>query len=830
ITSDLGTFLSVEYGEGSFESKIQWKLRDNLYKRTIPCTTRLPRDGEVPGKDYIFLSEDEFKIADIKGKMLETGSYQGYMYGTPLPGFMGNTVEETNSIVHNMQIPINGECSGEFITVSLVKGKEGFGFTIIGGNNNDSSSSEFLEIRTIIPGGPAAETKQLKPSDVLVYINNTCILGYSHTKVFELFRLIKPGEKIELTVCRGHQPCKSRNISSYLLNHLTNKDIQYKESLGNNFEKRTVQIQKGPSGFGFTVVDCSGLEDLSDNFTESHMTGSVDMTKGGQRVKQIFDSLRCGQLKVGDRVSKVNGRSVINLSHTKLVDIFKACPSNEKCTMEVLRLKSATSDNYSNRLLHNHNKIRPGNEKLLPQNSDNSISKMNGHSVNIKSLKQRKGLSTTLFIPTANDGFGFRVVGGREDGSQVSIGYIVPDGIADLDGILLAGDKIVEIDGVDVSGASHQFAVDLILKSKERKKVTVNVERDSFVYDSDNVTIQKLSSQTNIINPAKTDKYPFTLTLTKANDESYGFVISSSVDQLYSVIGRILDNSPAYRSNALSAGDRILSVNGMCIDRMAHNEIVSLIRESGNKITLEIGAPSLSSNFTAPKFKIGSSHSNSNSFILSTDTSDGDPALAYNEHGTLNTKNANLINSTVSPSVYNSQQINDFRGYESDGYKAQCVVARPLQSSSTYRHSGSLKCQSYPDTSDFCQYDKLPFFCGQSMHVCFVNLQKTNEGYGFSIRGGKEYNMPLYIVNLAPNGPAENSGQLTSGDEILEINGVDARLMSHREAIYLIKGNRDSISLVVHKTGKQPPSIEDVNFAINKSQNNSIRRSRTPLV
>jgi C-terminal processing protease CtpA/Prc len=38
-------------------------------------------------------------------------------------------------------------------------------------------------------------------------------------------------------------------------------------------------------------------------------------------------------------------------------------------------------------------------------------------------------------------------------------------------------------------------------------------------------------------------------------------------------------------------GDRILAVNGMSILHMDHKIVVELIKESGNSITLTIGAP-----------------------------------------------------------------------------------------------------------------------------------------------------------------------------------------------------------------------------------------------
>lgn len=47
-------------------------------------------------------------------------------------------------------------------------------------------------------------------------------------------------------------------------------------------------------------------------------------------------------------------------------------------------------------------------------------------------------------------GFGFRIVGGTEEGSQVTVGHIVPGGSADGDLRIASGDEILSIDGHNV--------------------------------------------------------------------------------------------------------------------------------------------------------------------------------------------------------------------------------------------------------------------------------------------------------------------------------------------------------------------------------------------
>lgn len=50
---------------------------------SVSATTREPRDGEVNGRDYIFLSRDEFERWIEEGDFLEWAEYSGNLYGTP---------------------------------------------------------------------------------------------------------------------------------------------------------------------------------------------------------------------------------------------------------------------------------------------------------------------------------------------------------------------------------------------------------------------------------------------------------------------------------------------------------------------------------------------------------------------------------------------------------------------------------------------------------------------------------------------------------------------------------------------------------------------------
>lgn len=56
--------------------------RNPEFKLSVSCTTRKPREGELDGINYFFLSRDEFKLCIERGEFLEWAEFSGNMYGT----------------------------------------------------------------------------------------------------------------------------------------------------------------------------------------------------------------------------------------------------------------------------------------------------------------------------------------------------------------------------------------------------------------------------------------------------------------------------------------------------------------------------------------------------------------------------------------------------------------------------------------------------------------------------------------------------------------------------------------------------------------------------
>ena len=59
-----------------------FKRVDNKIVYSVSCTTRAPRDGEINGMHYFFISKDEFETLIQEEQFLEHACYSGNYYGT----------------------------------------------------------------------------------------------------------------------------------------------------------------------------------------------------------------------------------------------------------------------------------------------------------------------------------------------------------------------------------------------------------------------------------------------------------------------------------------------------------------------------------------------------------------------------------------------------------------------------------------------------------------------------------------------------------------------------------------------------------------------------
>lgn len=88
-------------GKGTIVKKVVEKRTDMFL--SVSCTTRAPRDGEIPGVSYHYISEEEFKKRIDEDYFLEWECYVGNYYGTPLAPML-SAMEEGKSTILEIEV------------------------------------------------------------------------------------------------------------------------------------------------------------------------------------------------------------------------------------------------------------------------------------------------------------------------------------------------------------------------------------------------------------------------------------------------------------------------------------------------------------------------------------------------------------------------------------------------------------------------------------------------------------------------------------------------------------------------------------------------------
>ncbi|KAM4883023.1 membrane-associated guanylate kinase, WW and PDZ domain-containing protein 1 isoform 5-T5 [Thomomys bottae] len=769
------------------------------------------------------------------------------------------------------------ELKGKFIHTKLRKSSRGFGFTVVGGDEPD----EFLQIKSLVLDGPAALDGKMETGDVIVSVNDTCVLGHTHAQVVKIFQSIPIGASVDLELCRGYplpfdpddpntslvtsvaildkepiivngqetydspashssktgkvssikdaRPSSPANVASNSPHGYPNDTVSLASSIATQPELITVHIVKGPMGFGFTIADSPG--------------------GGGQRVKQIVDSPRCRGLKEGDLIVEVNKKNVQALTHNQVVDMLIECPKGSEVTLLVQRgglpvpkkspksqpLERKDSQNSSQHSVSSHRSLHtaspshstqvlpeyPPTEAPTPDQTDNSGQKKpdpfkiwaqsrsmyenrpmspSPASGLSKGEREREINSTNfgecqipdyqeqdIFLWRKETGFGFRILGGNEPGEPIYIGHIVPLGAADTDGRLRSGDELICVDGTPVIGKSHQLVVQLMQQAAKQGHVNLTVRRKVVfaVPKAENEVPSPASSHHSSNQPASLTEekrtpqgsqnslntvssgsgstsgigsgggggsgvvsgvvsavvQPYDVEIRRGENEGFGFVIVSSVSrpEAGTTFGRIIEGSPADRCGKLKVGDRILAVNGCSITNKSHSDIVNLIKEAGNTVTLRIIPGDESSNAT----------------LLT------------------NAEKIATITTTHAPAQQGAPEARN--------------TTKPKPES---------------------QFEFKAPQATQEQDFYTVELERGAKGFGFSLRGGREYNMDLYVLRLAEDGPAERCGKMRIGDEILEINGETTKNMKHSRAIELIKNGGRRVRLFLRRGDGSVPEYD----------------------
>nr|XP_031316313.1 disks large homolog 2 isoform X3 [Camelus dromedarius]XP_031537278.1 disks large homolog 2 isoform X17 [Vicugna pacos] len=376
----------------------------------------------------------------------------------------------------------------------------------------------------------------------------------------------------------------------------------------------------------------------------------------------------------------------------------------------------------------------------------------------IASLKQCEQAMQHAFIPVngteieyefeeitlerGNSGLGFSIAGGTDnphigDDPGIFITKIIPGGAAAEDGRLRVNDCILRVNEVDVSEVSHSKAVEALKEAGSIVRLYVRRRRPILE------TVVEI----------KLFKGP----------KGLGFSIAGGVgnqhipgdNSIY--VTKIIDGGAAQKDGRLQVGDRLLMVNNYSLEEVTHEEAVAILKNTSDVVYLKVGKPT-TIYMTDPYGPPDITHSYSPPM---------ENHLLSGNNGTLEYKTSLP---PISPGRYSPIPKHMLVEDDYTSHSQHSTATR--QPSVTLQRAISLE--------------------GEPRKVV---LHKGSTGLGFNIVGGED-GEGIFVSFILAGGPADLSGELQRGDQILSVNGIDLRGASHEQAAAALKGAGQTVTII----------------------------------
>ncbi|XP_073730450.1 disks large homolog 2 isoform X29 [Misgurnus anguillicaudatus] len=199
-------------------------------------------------------------------------------------------------------------------------------------------------------------------------------------------------------------------------------------------------------------------------------------------------------------------------------------------------------------------------------------------------------------------------------------------------------------------------------------------------------------------------------------------------------VTKIIDGGAAQKDCRLQVGDRLLMVNNYTLEEVTHEEAVAILKNTSDVVYLKVGKPT--------------------SVYLSDPY--GPPDITH----------------SFSPAMENH-------------------ISSP-------GNNGTLEYKSSLPPISPGRYSPLPkHLLGEediNREPRKIVLHKGSTGLGFNIVGGED-GEGIFVSFILAGGPADLSGELRRGDQILSVNGIDLRGATHEQAAAALKGAGQTVTI-----------------------------------
>uniref|UniRef100_A0A667Z7E0 Multiple PDZ domain crumbs cell polarity complex component n=1 Tax=Myripristis murdjan TaxID=586833 RepID=A0A667Z7E0_9TELE len=774
------------------------------------------------------------------------------------------------------------EEEAEAFDVRLTKNAQGLGITIAGyvGDKNLEPSGIF--VKSITKDSAVDQDGRIHVGDQIIAVDGVNIQGFTNQQAVEVLRhtgqtvhlkLVRRGfrpEEIPLAVAPTVTvlpPCTTIPTTATVM-----RELELEEELINKWQEIL-----GPSN----EVVVAQVEKFSEN---SGLGISLEANSGHHYIRSVLPEGpvgRCGKLFSGDELLEVNGISLIGESHKEVVSILKELPlcvymaccrpaphlqtdmDAPQPELDALSTKSKVKVmqnvccNTEDWCLTLQKQIDLGSF-LVPEDS---IVKKAAVAAQDNVTEEALGSPLAMWESEIQDielekgegGLGFSILDYQDPvdpaKTVIVIRSLVPNGVAEQDGRLLPGDRLMFVNTTNLENASLEDAVQA-LKGAKLGKVQIGVAKPL-------VSVICLE----------------------------GMTVSALKDGLGMLIRSIIHGGSISRDGRLGVGDLILAINGEPTANLSNAQARAMLRRH-SLIGPDLGITYVPAEYLE-EYKASLNQQGSHSFELE------DARVSWHNNGLLLRVELNreagkslgisivggrgmgsrLSNGEVMRGIFIKHILEDSpagrngtlktgdRIVEVDGvdlrdasheeaveairragnpvsFLVQSIIHRPRVRPQITREAGKASPTTTPislpvvphvgetDTDTLTEipdrpaeteeedeevedefgysWKKIIQRYGSLPGVLYmIELEKGKTGLGLSLAGNRDRSrMSVFVVGIDPNGAAGEDGRMVVGDELLEINGQILYGHSHQNASSIIKSSPSKVKIIFIRYSK----------------------------
>ncbi|XP_028424883.1 protein scribble homolog isoform X8 [Perca flavescens] len=454
-------------------------------------------------------------------------------------------------------------------TLTIMRQTGGLGISIAGGKGSTpyKGDDEGIFISRVSEEGPAARAG-VKVGDKLLVVNGVDLNEAEHHTAVEALR--SSGATVSMSVLRERMVEPENAITTTPLRPEDDYFPRERRSSGIAFNMETTAsgpqqrlstcLIRNDKGLGFSIAGGKGSTPYRTADTAIYIS----------RIAEGGAAHRDSTLHVGDRVISINGVDMTEARHDQAVALLTGTSPTISLLVERDLNAPGGSPGQSRARAHSPPPPEPSDS---PDQEEDGLTL---HGNNLSRMEDEYPIEEVILVKSGGP-LGLSIVGGSDHASHpfginepgVFISKVIPHGLACESG-LRVGDRILEVNAIDLRHATHQEAVRALLANKQ--EIRMLVRRDPSPPGMQEIVIQKQPGE------------KLGISIRGGAKGHAGNPFDPTDEGIF--ISKVSSSGAAARDRRLQVGMRILEVNNHSLLGMTHTEAVRVLRAVGDSLVM----------------------------------------------------------------------------------------------------------------------------------------------------------------------------------------------------------------------------------------------------